>query len=786
MGASAAIVGRRGTVAPGDSIATARWQDWQPLARRFAHTVGAAQFQANVVADCCARCDTRVEYNATGKADGWEASDDPRFDGLVDVYRNDLQGPDELVRLHAWHYNVAGEMVQTQRDVDGDVHYGIYSIAAVEWDKPNRGEATIKLVPDGKVDKGTAFAVPRDQVIRFWLPDQEWQAFATSPMAAVVSDLQRWNSLARYARSTAESMLAMSGLLWIPSDVDDGAGTLVMADTEAGETGNADGTASDLGTPNDRIEKQYYDAAMMRFADSDDVVAIAPLLVKWGKEFGKPEWVEMGRALDEQGIAHRTEALEDFARGTNLPNTTVLGGGVGDANHWSEWLATDKTFDSAIAPTMDRITYLDLTRAFLWPRALVAGINPDELGRWRIGYDPSPVLVKPDQSDNAIKLGTAGMLKIDTVLEAAGFDPGDKMIDPAERDWLLTVLSKRSQGEPAPGGESPVDGSNVVALPPARPTMTAAAGDSTDAGGEVAPDRAAERPTASVLRQLTRLRQSLGTRLLANAQHAYDDALRAAGRKVKTRARSRSSSQTQTRVAAAVDNREPLGPLLAMVKITDLELVDTAFDTFRARALDEISRYAERAEKVAGVPVVTEGDATAAVDYLCAALSAQVRARLLSGDEAILAASADLRRLAPRAPRRAPATGFDLPGLPDPDELSQAAAKLVRNALAISEGRASTTLPSTPDGIPSVQVRRDTPTIEERLALDVDVEPVWRWVHGFYGDPISPLDAHLSLDGFETTNRDGDPDLFNGEGWPDADLFAPGDHDGCTCEWVPA
>lgn len=465
---TAAIITKRGAIGSGEGKWQAEYQDWQPWARRYARQIGAASFSAGVISDCAARCILRVEQKV---GTDWEPLDDPRFDGIMDTYANPLQVTEELVRLHAWHYQVAGEMLQTQRDGGLGVEYGIYSTAAAEWDKPEKGQVAIKLVPDGKIDAETAFAVPRAQCVRFWLPDQEWQAYAWSPMAASIDDLHRLRALSRYAWRTAESALAMNGLLWAPGEA-----------MEAPSQHDEDMDEESIGEIKNAVEQGYYDAANLRLRDDDDVAAVAPHLVYWDKEYGEPKWIRLGDGLDSEGIAHRKEALEDFARGSNLPVTTVLGGGVGDANHWSEWLASDKFFGSGVAPTMDRITHLDLTRTFLWPRAKLAGFRDDQLVDLRVGYDPSPVIIKPDRSNISLQLNRSGLLANEPTLEAAGYTAADAMPPGPEQDWLLKVLGGGAAGPPgAPGGSTPgVPGmpatqKSYTKEPPERPGLTGSA-----------------------------------------------------------------------------------------------------------------------------------------------------------------------------------------------------------------------------------------------------------------------------------------------------------------------
>lgn len=777
-GASGAVVARRGT-ATGDQSYLSRYQDWQPDARRYARTVGAASFAANVTADCCARCDIRVEEkNDSGE---WIESSDPLFVGMFDEYANALQIPNELVRMHAWHYQVAGEMVQVQRDGPAGVEFFIFSIAAIDWNKPTEDECTIKLVPEGSVAKQTAFVVPLDQVTRFWLPDQEWLALATSPMAATVEDLHRLRSLTRYVTAVSDSAAAMNTAMWVASEA---------FDDQIQDTDEDDDT-TDAGKPLNAVEEQYYQSAKQRLSDSNDVSFVAPHWFSWTKEAGPPVPVQLGKGLDPAGIEHREEAVRDFARGSNLPVDTVVGGGVGGGNHWSEWLASDKFFESAVAPTMDRVCHVDLTSTFLVPRAIVAGVPKERLRRLRIGYDPSPVIVNQDKSKLAVSLWLAGVINRDACLALCSLDDDDKLVDEADRQWLLDILARGR--ELAPGASTDPN------LPPSSPALGPAGPAEVEQGpppGGPPALTADARPKAGgaerrLLDKLTKLRSKLGTELLTAAESAYDEALTRAGMKVKTRAR-RQSGTKQKITNEAVDSHAPLAPVLAAIGMDDTDLLANSFADFALEARSAIVTYDARARQAierAGLdPTRYLGNieeaarrAAAAVEYLVAGLHAMARRRLLAGDHAVLAAARG--SLVPRLKRQT--GGFDLDTLPDPEELAQAAARLVRNATAIADGRGFGTMPATPDHLPAFHPVAVDETPEARLAAEISVDIEWQWVHGFYGEPRTVLESHDALDGFVTIDREADPELANPDDWPEGDFLSPGDHDGCTCEWVP-
>lgn len=440
-----------------DATWLARYNDWQEWARWYARHVGVARFNAAIVADTISRVVPRVEeYTGTGD---WVETTDPALIGIFDEYGNHLQSPNELVRYHAWHYVVAAEMYQTMRDTPQGVEWGISSAAAVEVNKPAEGQVTIKLTPNGKAEDDTAFVVPANQAVRFWIPDEEWALYASGPMAASIDDLHRYRALARYAKHTADSQLAMNGMYWFP---DDG----------WSEPPHDDEDGDDVGTPRTSMDDQYYQIASQRFNEGDDITGVAPHLVHWNKDLGPPVRVEGGTGLDPQGIAYRQEALEDFARGQDPPSSILIGGGPGDANHWTEWLNADR-FAAAIAPTADRIFHQDLTRTFLHRRLMVAGGKYSaRAGLYRIGYDASPVIIRQDQSDKAERAWLDGLLGASFALEHMGFDK-DELATPEDLDRLFSVLSAKKAAD-SPFAKvtmsSPVGGDNVSQAPPSNGT----------------------------------------------------------------------------------------------------------------------------------------------------------------------------------------------------------------------------------------------------------------------------------------------------------------------------
>ena len=454
----------------------AEYQGWQFDARRAARTSGIARFAANMVAATAARVTLHVEER-NDRGD-WNETEQARFGDLMGLYRNDTlgQGPAELVRLHTFHYQVSGEGCILNRDVDsGQAEWLVSSIPSVQFGVPGPDYATINLVPAGQVLDGTAFVVPRDQIMHFWMPDEDWLALAVSPMTAAMDDLKRYESLARHARRQANNYLAQNGALWTPSAAHE------RENDAAGPDADPDGPSPLL--------QAYEEMSRVSLNDFDDGTLEAVIPPMWWWDGEKPEWVEIGRPLDEHGPAYRTEALGDFARDLDVPAALVTGGGTDqEGNHWQSWMTKDR-FLGTVAPTLDRVTHQDLTVTFLHPMLRLDGVH--DVSRYRVGYDASDVIKSPDESDKALRAWLAGLLGAKPTLEKMGFEP-DELAGPEDLARLAAVLSNFGNGVPdITRSDGPAGPGTVVEGPPTaaallraylpREHVTVANGDARDA-----------------------------------------------------------------------------------------------------------------------------------------------------------------------------------------------------------------------------------------------------------------------------------------------------------------
>lgn len=416
-------------------------QPWQERARFFGKHLGVVRFGNGLIADLCARCTLRPERLVNADRDEWEPQDNPWVSGILRRYRNPKAETAELVRAHAWQYGIPGECMLVMDDTTSPPSWSIRSSTAVEYRAGARFGRSgagwlVKDVPNGVERDGSARWLPLEMVRRLWVPDEDWQDLATSPMIGVLADCERYWALGRRARREADSAL-QNGILFTPES----AHVYPLVNGKPSLVSNLD---LDL----DAIARAAWD-------DDNFPGGVFPFSFHWNGE--GPKWIDVGRSLDERGIEYRQEALECIARGLPLPQR-VLVEGAGTSNHWGDWLIQEDEL-GVIAGLMGRITHADITTEVLRPqlRALRArGQFTDDPEAWRVGYDPTPIVIHPDKAANAVVLHTLGLLRGELVLEAHGYNTSDMMGPQELAQWIAMQQAIRPRG-----GQSPMD----VALP---------------------------------------------------------------------------------------------------------------------------------------------------------------------------------------------------------------------------------------------------------------------------------------------------------------------------------
>lgn len=267
------------------------------------------------------------------------------------------------------------------------------------------------------------------------------------------------------------------------------------------------------------------------------------------------------------------------------------------------------------------------------------------------------------------------------------------------------------------------------------------------------------RELVAVQRALRDVDRQLAYALMLAGAVVATDALARLNVRVKVAAQ-RKPEGTKRMVAAAVRDQQVTAAVTAAVGLDAEEFLDTAFRTLEAQSVEEFRRATLKKLRIIR----------------------QAAKRLQVPDE-------EIPTLVTDEERSSHAAGVWRERLRQFVLAAAAGTVLAEYRAGQQRGEVSDRL--LPVGIVRevVQLNGGLPESGELLAglassAGIPVTVGSTWVYGFYGQPKTSFEPHLALDGIEVGGLD-DPQLLNGNDWPDVPFYAPGDHYGCQCELVP-
>jgi hypothetical protein len=255
---------------------------------------------------------------------------------------------------------------------------------------------------------------------------------------AGLRDLDRYELLGKVIDRSANSALLNKGMIWFPGEAMD----------DVVQVGNK---------TMPRLARDYYGAAnsTMKAKSDSDVSAIAPFAIWYDSDFGKPEMIKFGMPLETTWFDMRSSVIADFARTVDLPSVMVINGGAGgssgtegsSSNHWSDLLVDRRTFDMTIGRDLDTICHEDLTRYFLRGQLAALGSSGTQFtGRWRVGYDPTRLIVNQDRSLFAMDAVRIGLISYKAAAKRLGFR-SDELAGPEDLKKLAELVTRSPQAD---------------------------------------------------------------------------------------------------------------------------------------------------------------------------------------------------------------------------------------------------------------------------------------------------------------------------------------------------
>lgn len=405
---------------------------------RFCHEDGLARFSVSFVADGASRVKLVAERFIPELGEWVQDFDAPAAAQYaaqaewVTLLINKLRGlysdTPQVVWNMIWHKRSVGEVYIAieQNLLTGKITYTPYSMKSCTREKhPNDGRLGWKLcdIPGGSYDKGTARWVEEQQVRRIWHPHPDFPLLPFSGLWAGIKDLRRYQLINKLIDRAANSAMLNRGMVWVPSEAMDEKETI-------------------NGREVSKFELDYYGSAKETLSSTapDSVEAVAPLLTYWDADLGEPVLLRFGMPFNQEWMNVRSVTIEDFARAIDIPSVMVINGGAGKAgsstgasgggsNHWSELLVDRRTFDLTIGRDLDELCWWDLTRLFLTPQLSVdrpgAPVPVAEAELWRVGYDPTKLIVPQDRTLFGLDALRVGLISYKACLKRLGFRPDE-------------------------------------------------------------------------------------------------------------------------------------------------------------------------------------------------------------------------------------------------------------------------------------------------------------------------------------------------------------------------
>lgn len=502
LGAGRPIVAAAVTSAPRDSN-TARppREKWQDDTWRFYDSVGEFHYSASFLGACWARVTLTLGVLGDDDEPG------PLFDDegvpvdavrpataelarvLLRMLRPAAGGQSALLLPAGVNFASVGEFWLLGVDTlgpAGDVIERSFEVLSRDEIVPDAGGGWArKRTPSAQPEP-----IPADAfLLRVHRPHPRFSLYADAPSKALAPVLERMRLLTLAGQSEALSRLAGNGVWLVPEEVE--------WDEDADE-GVDDDTHP--------LQRRLIEAMSTPIADPSSAGAFAPYVVEMpGDEIEHTKYQRFDRPEFDVD-AKRTSAVQEYARGVDLPVETVTG--LGASNHWSAWAIDESIYKAHVEPPLSLV--LDqITARYLRAQLIAAGVDPAEARRVVIVADPAGLVLHPNQEAAATEgYGTAAAPNF-AISEAAwrrlrGVAEGDAPDEEEIARRLEIAKTLRAAGASTTGApRSPSAPSGADGAPTPDPLSPAAGGlpSSTTAAGvalavEAAAERAADRMAA--------------------------------------------------------------------------------------------------------------------------------------------------------------------------------------------------------------------------------------------------------------------------------------------------
>jgi hypothetical protein len=662
-------------------------------------------------------------------------------------------------------------------------------------------------------------------VARMWRMHPRYSEDPDSALLGILKDCEDFWLISQVLRASGRSRLN-AGLLYVADE---------LRFTRAAGPVDIDAPEPDV----DPFEEELSSALSDPIGATDSPSEVLPLIVRGPREFKDgivP--INLARDISENDLKWHDTLLTRILSSLDVPTDLITG--LKEVRYSNAKTISEDFLKSYIEPLIVLLCE-GLTSAFLRPRLIARGFDPELVKNVNVWYDPSEIVTRPDRSQDANEGHDRGLLADSTWRKAHGFSELDKptareqiekivftpgMVPPQFIiDYLrmlnpmtieqIQIMAKEAADNPnlqpldvpsvgrgviGPDGQPVVPPTTKGGTPGPTPAVpgqpqTADNPAPTEPQGGHLPGGVVGRPPASQAPSAALWTESERVDLINMLTAA---AAIPAGPSTEVRERNRSLEQT-------LELERRLRDALS-VQLNDL--VQRALERAGARTVSKVRNDPEHKAMVASVPI----------EQAFFALTADGQRRFSLDPNELVSDTINKGRSAfARLVTQAQDQGWRTLGGDVADRMKEHQAANLDRAWSWLHGKliqlaaARLRNPGGNDVVVPINVVRDAATLagggvhddagvgvgasrpedsgRAILTLAAMDATGWtfsdrkRWVYGVSEHHFGP---HRELDGAEFDTWS-DRALFavDSESWPYTTHYYPGDHDGCRCDWLP-
>lgn len=303
----------------------------------------------------------------------------------------------------------------------GEVVGGVERWSVRSTDEVRAARGHYEVVDEHAASNGTQWRpLGADSLVtRVWRPHKRFHYMADSPARAARRTMRELELVNRHIQAQYLSRLASAGLLVIPDEV-------------------TFPTREEFADAPDPFVAEWIEIAAEAISKPGTASAVVPIPMKIPGEYvDKVRHLDFTLQLDDKILDKRDSAIKRLATQMNLPAEVLIG--MGDVNHWGQWMLEESALKTNIAPEAELISQA-LTTGYLQPRLKASGV--EDFAHWVVWYDMSELTLRPDRSDDAIQLYDRLEINGTALRRETGFDEADKPNDAELKEQGLKVIIK--------------------------------------------------------------------------------------------------------------------------------------------------------------------------------------------------------------------------------------------------------------------------------------------------------------------------------------------------------